>query len=326
MDRRSFLATLGLMACRPEYVFAQGAPKPARIGWLTAQREASLTPYVKAMRESLVELGYVEGRNLTIDFRYGDDAIDRVPELAADLERLPVDLIVAQGAAVQIISKLKLKTPVVYVFSGDPVSAGFAESLAKPRGNMTGLTFMAAEFNSKRLELLREFIPGLRRVGVIANPEHPGEEIERRDFEDAGQRLGLTTDYFATRNRSELDDAFARISAMPVQAISVFADGFAIQNRQKIIEFAMGRHVPVISGWAIFAQSGALCTYGPRLAESYRRLAYYVDRVLKGADPATLPIERPTKFELIVNAKTAKALNIAIPQSILLRADQVIDQ
>jgi putative ABC transport system substrate-binding protein len=170
---------------------------------------------------------------------------------------------------------------VVYVFSGDPVSPGFAESLAKPRGNMTGLTFMAAEFNSKRLELLREFIAGLRRVAVIANPTHPGEEIERRDFEDAGQRLGLTTDYFATRNRSELDDVFARISAIPVQSISVFADGFAIQNRQKIIEFAMSQHVPVISGWAIFAQSGALCTYGPRLADSYRRLAYYVDRVLK---------------------------------------------
>src|SRR5262245_5689367 len=194
MDRRSFLATLGLIAWRPECTFAQGAPKPARIGWLTAQREASLTPYVKAMRESLVELGYVEGKNLTIDFRYGDDAIDRVPELAADLERLPVDLIVAQGAAVQIISKLKLKRPLFDVFSGDPASEVLPESLPKPRGNMPGLTVMAAELNGKRLELLREFIPGLRRVAVIANPEHPGEQIERRDFEDAGQRLGLTTD------------------------------------------------------------------------------------------------------------------------------------
>ena len=190
---------------------------------------------------------------------------------------------------------------------------------------MTGLTFMAAEFNGKRLELLREFIPNLRRVAIVANPEHPGEEIERRYSEEAGQRLGLQTDYFATRNRSELDDAFARISATPIQAISVFADGFAIQNRQKIIEFAMGRRVPVISGWAIFAQSGALCTYGPRLAESYHRLAHYVDRVLKGAEPSTLPIERPTKFELIINAKTANALNIVIPQSVLLRADQVIE-
>lgn len=325
MDRRSFLATLALLPWRPDYVVAQNAPRPARIGWLTAQREASLTPYVRAMRESLVELGYVEGKNLTIEFRYGDDAIERVPELVTDLERLPVDLIVAQGAAVEVISKLRLKTPVVYVFSGDPVSAGFAESLARPHGRMTGLTFMAAEFNGKRLELLREFIPDLRRVAIVANPEHPGEEIERRYSEEAGQRLGLLTDYFATRDRNELEDAFARISEIPVQAISVFADGFAIQNRQRIVEFAMSRGVPVLSGWAIFAQSGALCTYGPRLAESYRRLAYYVDRVLKGAEPASLPIERPTKFELIVNAKTAKALNIAIPQSVFLRADQVIE-
>ena len=325
MDRRKFLTALGLTALRPEYVFAQAPTKIARIGWLTAQREASLVPYVKAMRESLTELGYVEGKNLRIEFRYGDDAIERVPELAADLERIPVDLIVAQGAAVEIINKLKLKTPVVYVFSGDPVSAHLAESLAKPPHGMTGLTFMAAEFNGKRLELLREFIPGLRRVAIIANPEHPGEEIERRDSEEAGQRLRLVTDFFATRNSKELDDAFAKISTTPVQAISVFADGFAIQNRQKIIQFANDRRVPVISGWAIFAQSGALCTYGPRLAESYRRLAYYVDRVLKGADPSTLPIERPTKFELIINARTAKALNIAIPQSVLLRADQVIE-
>jgi putative ABC transport system substrate-binding protein len=325
MDRRKFLTALGLTALHPVYVFAQAATKIARIGWLTAQREASLTPYVKAMRESLTELGYVEGKNLRIEFRYGDDAIERVPELAADLERIPVDLIVAQGAAVEIIGKLKLKTPVVYVFSGDPVSARLAESLAKPPHGMTGLTFMAAEFNGKRLELLREFIPGLRRVAIIANPEHPGEEIEHRDSEEAGQRLGLVTDFFATRNSKELDDAFTKISKTPVQAISVFADGFAIQNRQKIIQFANDRRVPVISGWAIFAQSGALCTYGPRLAESYRRLAYFVDRVLKGADPSTLPIERPTKFELIINARTAKALNIAIPQSVLLRADQVIE-
>jgi putative ABC transport system substrate-binding protein len=325
MDRRHFLTALGLTMWRPRHVFAQAVPKRAHIGWLTAQREASLTPYVKAMRESLAELGYIEGKNLTIDFRYGDDAIERVPELTADLERSGVDLIVAQGAAVETISKLKPKTPVVYVFSGDPVSAGFAENLAKPRGNMTGLTFMAAEFNSKRLELLREFLPQLRRVAIIANPEHPGQEIERRDSEEAGQRLGLTTDFFSTRNSGELNDAFGKISSTPIQAISVFADGFAIQNRQKIIEFAMGRHVPVISAWAVFAKSGALCTYGPRLVESYRRLAYYVDRVLKGAEPATLPIERPTKFELIINARTAHALNIPIPQSVLLRADEVIE-
>lgn len=324
INRRAFLAASTLLL-RPQYLAAQNAPKAARIGWLTAQREASLTPYVGAMRTSLGELGYVEGSNLAIEFRYGDDAIERVPELAADLERLPVDLIVAQGAAVEVIAKLKLKTPVVYVFSGDPVAAGFAESLAQPRNNMTGLTFMAAEFSGKRLELLREFNPNLRRVAIVANPEHPGEELERHYSEEAASRLNLTVDHYATRNRSELDAAFTTIAASPVQAISLFADGFAIQNRQIIIDFAMNRHMPVISGWAVFAQSGALCSYGPRLVKSYRRLAYFVDRVLKGAKPATLPIERPTKFELVINSKTAKALGITVPPSVLVRADTVIE-
>jgi putative ABC transport system substrate-binding protein len=224
-----------------------------------------------------------------------------------------------------VINKLNLKTPVVYVFSGDPVSAGFAESLSRPRGNMTGLTFMAAEFNGKRLELLQELIPGLRSVAIIANPEHPGEQLERRYSEEAAQRLGLSIDHFATGNRTELDAALDKIAAGPAQAISVFADGFAIQNRQRIADFGLSHRMPVISGWAVFAQSGALCTYGPRLSDSYRRLAYYVDRVLKGTLPAELPIERPTKFELVINSKTAKALNLTIPVSVLVRADTVID-
>jgi putative ABC transport system substrate-binding protein len=326
MRRREFITLLGgAAAAWPLSARAQQSEKAARIGWVTAQREASLTPYVSAMRASLAELGHVEGKNLTIEFRYGDDAIELVPELAAELERLPVDLIVAQGAAVEIINKLNLKTPVVYVFSGDPVSAGFAESLARPRGNMTGLSFMAAEFNGKRIELLQELIPGLRRVAIIANPEHPGEQLERRYSEEAGQRLGLTIDHFATRTRSELDAALTNIATIPAQAISVFADGFAIQNRQSIVDFGISRRMPVISGWAVFAQSGALCTYGPRLSESYRRLAYYVDRVLKGTKPADLPIEQPTKFELVINLKTANALDIAIPPSVLVRADTVIE-
>ena len=324
MQRREFITLLGAAAW-PLSARAQQGEQAARIGWLTAQRESSLTPYVAAMRASLAERGRVEGKNLTIDFRYGDDAIERVPELAADLERLPVDLIVAQGAAVEVINKLNLKTPVVYVFSGDPVSAGFAESLSRPRSNMTGLTFMAAAFNGKRLELLQELIPGLQRVAIIANPEHPGEQLERQYSEEAGQRLGLSISHFATRNRGELEAALNSIAAVPAQAISVFADGFAIQNRQSIADFGINHRMPVISGWAVFAQSGALCTYGPRLSDSYRRLAYYVDRVLKGTSPADLPIEQPTKFELVINLKTAKALNVTIPPSILVRADTVID-
>jgi putative ABC transport system substrate-binding protein len=318
-----FLASACAIASSPGSVAAQDTAKVARIGWLTAQRASSLVPYVEAFRAGLAEFGYVGGRNLVIEYRYGDDRIDRVPELATELVQLPVDLVVAQGAAVQVISKLGLTVPVVYAFSGDPVSAGFAESLARPRGNMTGLTFMAAELNGKRLELLRDMIPQLRRVAIVANPEHPGQHLERAYSEEAARRLGLTTAYFPTRN--DLTAALAAIGADPPQAISLFADGFAIQNRQRIIDFAMSRRIPVISGWPVFAYSGALCTYGPRLDESYRRLAYYVDRILKGAKPADLPIEQPTRFELVINLKTARALGLTIAPVILARSDEVIE-
>jgi len=304
---------------------ARTQPRVARIGWLTAQQASSLAPYVDVFRASLAGLGYEEGRNLIIEFRYGDDAIERVPDLAAGLVGLPVDLIVAQGAAVSVVSTLKLPVPVVYVFSGDPVSAGFAESLAQPRGNMTGLTFMAADLNGKRLEFLREIVPDLRRVAIIANSEHPGEHLERAYSEETAKRMGIALAYFPTRNRDELTQAFAAMAAAPPQAISLFADGFAIQNRHGIMDFAMGHRAPVVSGWPVFAQSGALFTYGPRLAESYRRLAHFVDRVLKGAKPAELPIEQPTSFQLVVNLRAAKALGLTVPPSVLGRADDLIE-
>ncbi len=325
MKRRTFLALTLVMASLPPRAAAQGAAKVSRIGWLTAQREASLTPFLAALREAFVALGYAEGRNLLIYYRYADDNLERVPELATELVRLPVDLIMAQGAAVPVIAKLGLPVPVVYVFSGDPVSAGLADSLARPRGNMTGLTFMAAEFKGKWLELLREIIPGLRRVALVANPAHPGEHLERAYTQEYGRRLSVRIDYFATRTRDELNDAFATMAKNAPQAILLFADGFAIQYRQSIIDFALRHRAPVISGWPVFARSGALLTYGPHLASSYQRMAHYVDRILKGARPSDLPIEQPTRFELVVNRRTAKALGLEVPTSILLRADEVIE-
>jgi len=304
---------------------ARAAANRAHIGWVTAQREASLAPFITSFRSGLTELGYHEGRNLVVDFRYGNDTIGQVPNLAAELARLHVDLLVVQGAAVPVVAKLGLPVPMVYVFSGDPVSAGLADSLSRPHANMTGLTLMAAELNGKRLELLQEIIPTLHRVAIVANPEHPGENLERAYSEDAGHRLGLATDYFPTRSVDELNHAFAAMAARPPQAISLFADGFAIENRERIIDFAMSLRVPLISGWPVFAQSGALFTYGPRLTESYRRLAYYVDRILQGAKPSDLPVERPTTFQLVINLRTAKALAVVIPPSILARADDVIE-
>jgi hypothetical protein len=197
VKRREFITLLGGAAAAsaivalPRNLFAQGLGKSVRIGWLTAQREASLTPFLAALRAAFADLGYVEGRNFVIEYRYGDDDLEPVPALAAELVQLRVDVILAQGAAVALIPNLRLPVPVVYGFSGDPVSAGFADSLAHPRGNMTGLTFMAAELNGKRLELLREIVPNLHRVAIMANPAHPGEQLERGYTQEYGRQLGL---------------------------------------------------------------------------------------------------------------------------------------
>ena len=304
---------------------AKGAQSMARIGWVTAQQASSLTPYVEAFRSGLSDFGYEEGRNLILVLRYGDDHLDRVPDLAMELLRVPVDLIVAQGAANFLINKLALPIPVAYAFSGDPVSAGFADSLARPHANMTGITLMAPELTGKRLEILREINPALRRVSILFYPEHPGQDVERAYSQETAQRLGLAIDYFPTSNLTELSTALNKIAADPPQAISLFADGFALQNRDRIIAAATQLRLPVISGWPIFVESGAICSYGPNLRASYRRLAYYADRILKGTKPSDLPIEQPTKFELVINLKVANALGLTIPPSVLARADEVIE-
>jgi putative ABC transport system substrate-binding protein len=325
MDRRAFLITAGAMAAPPGFAVAQGPAKTLKIGWLTAQQEASLTPYLAALRKGFGELGYVEGQNLAIEYRFGNDQLDRVPTLAAELVNARVDLIVAQGAAVSEAAKLALPVPLVYIFSGDPVSAGFADSLSRPRGNMTGVTLMAAELNSKRLEILRDIVPGLKRVAIIANPEHHGVNLERATCEQAGRRLGLEIRYYPTATRSALDAAFAAIKADPAGAVSIFSDGFAVQNRQAIIEFANDQRIPAIAAWSIFARSGAVCSYGPLQSEQYRQLATYVDRIAKGAKPSELPIQQPTKFETIVNMKVAKSLGLSMPAALLASADELIE-
>ncbi|QOZ06777.1 ABC transporter substrate-binding protein [Bradyrhizobium sp. CCBAU 51765] len=324
MDRRAFLfCSAGFALAAPQRLTAAG--KPFRIGFLTAQREASLAPFVEVFRAALNGLGYRENGNLEITYRYGDDDLTRVPALASELVRKPVDVLVVQGSAVAVVNELKLLTPTAYVFSGDPVIAGLAQSLSHPGGNMSGLTFMAAELNAKRLQILRDAVPGVQRIAIIGNPEHPGSQIERIYSEETARRLGVATDFFGTATEDQLVSAFETMKLNHPQAISLFADGFAIQFRSKIIEFAMQHRAPVISGWPIFARSGALCTYGPKLSDSYHRLASYVDRILKGARPADLPIERPTKFEMVLNLRTAEKLGLRLPDSLVASADEVIE-
>ena len=325
MDRRRLLLFAGTaLASLPGAVRAQAGSRSARIGWLTAQRPPSLVPYVQAFRAALAELGFVEGTNLVIDFRYGDDDRSKVRGLAEELVRLPVDLLVVQGEAALEIKDAGLPVPIVYAYSGDPVTAGLAKSLARPNAGMTGLTYLGTELNGKRLELLREIMPRVRRVALLANPAYPGESGERADSEATAGRIGLEVRHVAARNSDELAAAFERMTADRVQAISLFADSFAVQNRERIVAYAMGRRIPVVSSWPVFAEAGALCAYGPRLVDSYRRLAYYADRVLRGTAPADLPIEQPTTIETIVNLKTASALGLKVPESVLVRANRVI--
>ena len=324
MRRRDLLLAGTALAGLPRFAGAQPPQRAARIGWLTAQRSASLVPFVQAFRASLDELGFVEGRNLTTEFRYGDDDASKVPALAEELIRSPVDLIVVQGEAVLEIRSMNLPVPVVYAYSADPVVAGLAESLAKPAPGMTGLTYMAVELNGKRLELLREMAPAIRRVALLANPAYPGQSGERANSEATAGRIGFDVRYVGARTADELTAAFAKIAADKAQAISLLADSFTVQNRAKIMAFATEQRIPVVSSWPVFAEAGALCTHGPRLADSYRRLAYYADRVLRGTRPADLPVEQPTTIETIVNLKTADALGLKVPQTVLVRADRVI--
>jgi putative ABC transport system substrate-binding protein len=324
MMRRAFVGSSLIFVSLPEIVAAQLPTRVFRVGWIVGTSETASAPLLDALRKGLADLGYIEGRNLAIEARYADDVLEQIPALAQELLRIPVDVVVTQGAATWTIVKVVTSIPVVYVFSADPVEAGFAPSLARPAGIATRLTLMLVELNGKRLELLHEILPDLRRTTIIANPDHRGEHLERRDSEESARRLGISIQYRPVHNDAELAAALSAITAGTSEAIVAFPDPLTIRNRQRIIDHGMARHIPVIGGWAIFAQSGALFTYGPRLTESYRRAAYYVDRILKGTKPADLPIERPTVFELVVNLKTARTLGIIVPQTLLLRADEVI--
>jgi putative ABC transport system substrate-binding protein len=325
MKRRSILGGAFALALMHQAAPTRAADKVLRLGWVTAQEASSLTPVIAAFRASLAGLGYVEGRNVAIEFRFGDNSVERVPDLVAELQRMPVDILLAQGGpAVNVVGGLPVTAPVAYVYSGDPVSAGLAKSLAHPDSNMTGLTLLAAEMNGKLLEILHEMVPELRSVAIVVNPEHPGAHMERDYTDSAARQLGLHVEYFPARTRDELTSSLQAIGASGAGALSIFSDSFAVANRRQILDFGIAHKMPVMSGWPVFADSGALCTYGPRLVDSYARLASYVDRIAKGAKPADLPIERPTTFELVLNRKTADAIGLSLPQALLVRADRVI--
>lgn len=304
---------------------ARGATNARRIGWLTAQPAASLTPLMEALRQGLADQNLVEGAGFELLFRYGDNDIGRVPELARQLVEAGVEALIVQGASVPLVAQLGLAVPMIFITSADPIAGGLAKSLAEPNGNLTGLTFMAFELHAKRLELLRAMLPRLATVTVLGNPLHAGFDLEHASTVEAGRALGIETRLAGSANAGELDRALAATARDRPGAISLLPDGFALAYRARILEFAAAERIPVISGWQVFARSGAVCSYGPRLEAVYRRVGYFVARLLSGARAASLPIERPTQFELVLNRPAATRLDIAFPRTLLARADTIIE-
>ena len=308
-------------------VEAQEPKKVTRIGYLSNSNPANESVRSEAIRLALRELGHVEGQNIAIEYRYGEGKRDRDLELAAELVRLKVDVIVVAGGASWVrAAKNATKTiPIVMVGSGDdPVEAGLIESLARPGGNVTGLTNLSPELGGKRLELLKEAIPKLVRVAVLYDPALPSNVVQVKEILPVAARaLGLTLQAWEVRAADGFEKVFAALSKERPDGLYVGLGALLRANQKRIVGFALKSGLPSMGGRE-FVQAGGLMSYGADLADSYRRVAYYIDRILKGTKPADLPVEQPTKIELVINLKTAKQIGVTIPQKVLARADKVI--
>ena len=306
---------------------AQQPKKVTRIGYLSSGDAASESTRFEAIRRALREIGYIEGQNITIESRYAEGKRDRYHELAADLVHLKVDIIVVAGGASWVrAAKNATKTiPIVMVGGGvDPVKAGLVESLARPGGNVTGLTTLSRELGGKRLELLKESIPKLSRVAVLWNAANPYKETDLKAVQPVADALKVAVHSFRVREPNGFDDAFKAATKVRAEGLLTLDDPFTIAHRTRITDLALSYKLPAVYSVRPFVDAGGLMYYGPDRVDQNRRAAAVVDKVLKGSRPGDLPVERPTAFELVVNLKTAKALDITIPQSLLARADEVI--
>jgi putative tryptophan/tyrosine transport system substrate-binding protein len=328
MDRRAFMVMVGggLLAAP---LAAEGQPKAGvpRIGYLGNSSPSLESDLVDAFRQGLGEFGYTEGQNITIEYRWAEGKYDRFPDLVADLVRLKVDVIVTAGTPGALAAKQATKTiPIVMAVAADAVGAGLVASLARPGGNVTGSTTIAQELEGKRLELLREVVPRLSRVAVLWNPANPVQPIILKQTQLAAPALYLRLEpIVGVSGVRELEGAFATISRVRPDALILLADRFLLAERTRIVEFAAKRRLPTMYPYREMVKAGGLMSYSPSYPDLFRRAATYVDKILRGAKPADLPVEQPTKLELVINLKTARALGLTIPPSLLQRADQVIE-
>ena len=307
-------------------VDAQQAPKIAKIGYLVPASPAAAADNVEALRQGLRELGYVEGKTFVLELRYGEARAERFPELARELVGLKVDVIVvATDGAIAAVKRETQTIPIVMVNSSDPVGIGFVASLARPGGNVTGLSNISPELSGKRLELLREVVPGLSRVAFLWNPDVRGNVLDYKETEGAARSLHLQLQSVEVVRAEDVDRAFSAVTKGRAQALILPAGnpvGFA--NRGQIASFAQKNRLPSMFAQKEYVDAGGLMSYGPSLPDMHRRTATYVDKILKGTKPADLPVEQPRKFELVINLKIAKQIGLTIPPNVLARADKVI--
>jgi len=304
---------------------AQQAAKVPRLGLLIPGSSSAFAPRIEAFRYGLRDLGYVEGRNITMEYRFAEGQDDRLPALVAELIRLQVDIIVTDGeAAIRAAQHATTTIPIVMAVSGDPVGIGHVASLARPGGNITGLSFMQPEVSGKRLELLQEAVPTLSHVAVLWNPDVPVSTLGFKETQTAAHALGLQLQSLEVRGPDEFDQAFAAMTSEHADALVVLSNPLFFEHRRQLAELAVKHRLPAIFLFREYVEAGGLMAYGANLNDMWRRAASYMDRILKGTKPADLPVEQPVKFELFINLKTAKALGVTIPPTLLFQADEVI--
>jgi putative ABC transport system substrate-binding protein len=327
VQRRDFLIAVGAILATPLAVEAQQGAKVARIGYLAGS--LAVAPHLpEAFRQGLRELGYIEGRNVVIEYRAAEGTLERYPVLAAELVALNVDVIVAPSTVAARAAKQATRTiPIVMTSSSDPVGLGLVASLARPGGNVTGLSSLAPELIGKCLEQLTQAVPGVSRVAVLRQPGALSERAEQdmqKAAEVAARALGVRLQFVEVRDPGDFERAFSDMTKARVGAMTVFLSTMFLIEQRRLVDLAAKNRLPAMYPLREFVDSGGLMAYGPNFADLYRRAATYVDKILKGAKPADLPVEQPTKFELVINLKTAKDLGLTVPQSVLARADSLI--
>jgi len=324
MRRRELMLLMGAATTAARALRAQQTAMPV-IGFLSATSPGPLAPFVAAFRQGLSETGYVEGQSVVIEYRWAEGRYDRLPALAANLVDLRVDVIVASGSTAPRAAKNATSAiPIVFV-GGDPVLSGLVPSLGRPGGNLTGFSLFVDELMPMRLELLSDLIPQARSIALLVNPNSASTERTIRDLQEAARAKGVQLIILKAGTESEIEGAFGSLVERQAHALLVGADPFFNSRREQLVALASRHAVPAIYEWREFVTSGGLISYGPSLTSIYRQLGIYAGRIVKGAKPADLPVQQPTTFELVVNLKTAKALGLTVPQTILASADEVIE-